>query len=128
MSSYLAPIDKDLYTVLGVALHASPAEIRQAYHGLAAQLHPDKNGGDNKKTARFQDVQKAYDTLGDKDRRRSYDLVHLFAFPKVKTASPVRFGTLLSEPWTPKQTKTIMRHFGPDTTTSTPEMPQTPST
>ncbi|KPI40929.1 Chaperone protein DnaJ [Cyphellophora attinorum] len=123
MSSYLAPLDKDLYTVLGVAPDASQAGIRQAYHSLAAQLHPDKNTGGNEKTARFQDVQEAYETLGDKDRRKSYDLVRSIVFLKVKTAAPARFGTV-----TPKQTKMIMRYTGPDTTTSTPEMPQTPFT
>jgi curved DNA-binding protein len=57
------------YTTLGIAENASPEEIKKAYRRLASQHHPDR-GGD---TARFQDIQAAYDTLADADRRQRYD-------------------------------------------------------
>ena len=51
----------DYYTILGVNKNADPDEIKKAYRKMAAQHHPDK-GGD---TAKFQEVQKAYETLSD---------------------------------------------------------------
>ena len=57
------------YEVLGVAKTASPDEIKRAYRKLASQHHPDK-GGD---TARFQEIQTAYDTLSNPDKRAAYD-------------------------------------------------------
>ena len=57
------------YETLGIAENATPEEIKKAYRKLASQHHPDK-GGD---TARFQEIQAAYDTLADADRRQRYD-------------------------------------------------------
>ena len=51
----------DYYAALGVAKNASQDDIKRAFRKLASQHHPDK-GGD---TARFQEIQAAYDTLGD---------------------------------------------------------------
>ena len=60
---------QDLYSVLGVSRSASPDEIKRAYRKLASQHHPDK-GGD---TQRFQQIQSAYDVLGDPNKRAQYD-------------------------------------------------------
>lgn len=59
----------DYYQTLGVAKNATPDEIKKAYRKLASQHHPDR-GGD---TARFQSIQKAYDTLSDVQKRAAYD-------------------------------------------------------
>jgi DnaJ-class molecular chaperone len=60
---------KDFYSVLGIDKQATESQIRQAYRRLASQHHPDK-GGD---TERFQEIQQAYDVLGDPQRRKEYD-------------------------------------------------------
>lgn len=60
---------KDYYQILGVARTASADEIKRAYRKLASQHHPDK-GGDK---ARFQEIQEAYNVLGDADQRQQYD-------------------------------------------------------
>jgi len=59
----------DYYNILGVDRNASPDDIKRAYRKLASQNHPDK-GGDTKK---FQDIQAAYETLSDPDKRAQYD-------------------------------------------------------
>ena len=59
----------DHYATLGVAKTATQDEIKKAFRKLASQHHPDK-GGD---TAKFQQIQAAYDTLGDTDKRAAYD-------------------------------------------------------
>jgi molecular chaperone DnaJ len=62
---------RDFYTVLGVARDASPAAIKRAYRRLAKKLHPDT--GVAEAPVSFQELQKAYETLSDADRRRRYD-------------------------------------------------------
>jgi DnaJ-class molecular chaperone len=59
----------DYYSTLGVAKTASQDEIKKAFRKLASLHHPDK-GGD---TAKFQEIQAAYDTLGDSTKRQQYD-------------------------------------------------------
>jgi len=57
------------YETLGVPKGASELEIKQAYRKLAAKHHPDR-GGD---TAKFQEVQSAYETLSDPIKRQQHD-------------------------------------------------------
>lgn len=57
------------YDVLGVPTDASEADIKKAFRKLASQHHPDKGGDTNK----FQQIQEAYEVLGDTDRRHQYD-------------------------------------------------------
>lgn len=59
----------DYYNILGVAKSATADEIKKAYRKLASQHHPDR-GGDTKK---FQEIQVAYDTLSDPQKRAQYD-------------------------------------------------------
>ena len=57
------------YETLGVSKNATPDEIKRAFRKLASQHHPDK-GGD---TQKFQEIQAAYDTLGDPEKKAAYD-------------------------------------------------------
>ena len=57
------------YEVLGVPKTASPEDIKLAYRRLASQNHPDKGGN----TARFQEIQSAYDILSDPNKRAEFD-------------------------------------------------------
>jgi len=59
----------DHYNTLGVDRNASPDQIKSAYRKMAAKHHPDR-GGD---TAAFQNVQAAYETLSDPNKRAQYD-------------------------------------------------------
>jgi len=64
---------KDLYSALGVAKTATPAEIKAAYRRLAKKLHPDLNPGDAKVEQQFKEVSQAYAILSDAEKRRRYD-------------------------------------------------------
>jgi curved DNA-binding protein len=59
----------DYYKTLGIDKTASPDEIKKAFRSLASKHHPDK-GGD---TAKFQEIQEAYATLSDPEKKSQYD-------------------------------------------------------
>ena len=64
---------EDYYKLLGVSRNASPEEIAKAYRKLAQKYHPDLNPDDAKAKKRFQEIQAAYDTLSDPEKRPLYD-------------------------------------------------------
>jgi molecular chaperone DnaJ len=66
---------RDFYEVLGVAKNASEDEIKKAYRKLAMKFHPDRNQGDEAKTAeeKFKEVKEAYEVLSDTSKRAAYD-------------------------------------------------------
>ncbi len=79
-------LEKDFYSVLGVAKNASQSDIKKAYRKLAQRYHPDSAKGDKSAEDRFKEVSSAYDVLGDAKKRKEYDEVRDMA------ASGFRFG------------------------------------
>ncbi|MCC7436273.1 molecular chaperone DnaJ [Candidatus Nomurabacteria bacterium] len=63
-------MSKDYYSILGVSKDASKDEIKKAFHKMAHKYHPDKSGGDE---AKFKEVNEAYQTLSNDQKRSSYD-------------------------------------------------------
>lgn len=61
---------KDYFNILGVSEGASEDEIKKAYRALAMKHHPDR-GGDQ---AKFQEIQEAYATLSDPQKRAEWDM------------------------------------------------------
>ena len=65
--------DQDYYQTLGVSRDASDDEIKKAYRKLAMKYHPDRNPDNKEAEEKFKEVQKAYDTLSDKEKRAMYN-------------------------------------------------------
>ncbi|MBD2741988.1 J domain-containing protein [Coleofasciculus sp. FACHB-1120] len=63
------------YALLGLHPSASPIEIRRAYRELSKSYHPDTTElPANVATAKFQQLNEAYSTLSNPQRRVAYDL------------------------------------------------------
>lgn len=60
------------YDVLGVNKTATDADIKKAYKKLAQKYHPDRYEGPDA-TTKFQEVNTAYQTLKDPEKRAEYD-------------------------------------------------------
>lgn len=63
-------MSKDYYEILGVNKSASKDEIKKAFYKLAHKYHPDKKEGNE---AKFKEVNEAYQTLSDEQKRAQYD-------------------------------------------------------
>jgi len=59
--------------VLGVERGADEAGLKSAYRKLAMQFHPDRNPGDHEAEHKFKEINEAYDTLKDPQKRAAYD-------------------------------------------------------
>jgi len=63
---------KDYYAIMGLERTASPEDIKKTYRKLARKFHPDVSKEANAEE-RFKEVQEAYETLKDPEKRAAYD-------------------------------------------------------
>merc|ERR1712232_832668 len=71
-SSVVIDTKVDYYGILGLTPLASSSDIKQAYHQLAREHHPDKNDS-TRASAQFHKVKLAYAILSDEKRKTRYD-------------------------------------------------------
>ncbi|KAI3432814.1 hypothetical protein D9Q98_010397 [Chlorella vulgaris] len=76
----------DFYSVLGVTPKSTDNEIKKAFYKLAKQYHPDTNQDDPTAAKKFQEVQRAYDTLRDSQKRKAYDRMGHEAYENMEAA------------------------------------------
>ena len=64
---------QDYYKTLEVSRTATADEIQKAHRKLARKYHPDLNPDDKAAQKKFKEIQQAYDTLNDPEKRKLYD-------------------------------------------------------
>ena len=90
----------NLYEILSISRDAGDAEIKNAYHDLARQYHPDRfQSREHDVAVRnlaeriFTQITGAYATLGDPAARNAYDQARLKNESQVEAALRARSGT-----------------------------------
>jgi curved DNA-binding protein CbpA len=91
--------DEELYALLGVAMTASPADLKQGRRIQAQTWHPDRSQ-DPVAQQRMAAINNAYKVLSNPQARREYDVTLVSAWQK---GSPENGASLTPQPWVPGQ-------------------------
>ena len=67
---------KEFYNILGVQQNSSQDDIKRAFRRLSLKHHPDRGGNKDD----FQKINEAFQTLGDPNKRKQYDMGGNFHF------------------------------------------------
>jgi DnaJ-class molecular chaperone len=66
-------VSENLYTILGVSEDSTKEEIKRAYRSMQLKYHPDKNKNSTESVLLTQKINKAYEVLGNDEKKRTYD-------------------------------------------------------
>jgi molecular chaperone DnaJ len=83
-------MERNYYIVLGISRGASKHQIKKAYRDMAKRYHPDGCGKEIDE-AKFREIQRAYETLSDRELRDVYDagLIQPLASDRSRRDDPV---------------------------------------
>ena len=70
------------YEILEVAPTATIDEIKKSYRRLSLKYHPDRNLGQPEMVAKFQQINEAYEVLGDEQKKEEHDMMQNSPFGK----------------------------------------------
>lgn len=68
-----APNTDDYYALLEVPRQAQKSDIKKSYRNLSKKYHPDKNRGDEQAAEHYKLINRAYEVLGDDEKRQAFD-------------------------------------------------------
>jgi molecular chaperone DnaJ len=91
---------KDYFKILELGPQASTLDIRKNFRKLAMRYHPDKHPEDQVAAAHFREIQEAYETLMDPNRRDLYLQERWYAQSmgrKMRDRAPLTTHTILQE-------------------------------
>lgn len=67
-------MSNNFYDILWVSKEASADEIKKAYRKMAMKYHPDRNKTDKDAESKFKEVNQAYETLSNPQKKKQYDM------------------------------------------------------
>ncbi|MET0430701.1 MAG: molecular chaperone DnaJ [Microvirga sp.] len=79
---------RDYYEVLGVSRTCTEVELKTTFRKLAMKFHPDRNPGDHEAEVKFKELNEAYQTLSDGQKRAAYDRYGHAAFANGGAGAP----------------------------------------
>lgn len=95
----------DFYQILGIPRSADHDTIKAAYKKLALKYHPDRNSGDKWAEEQFKQVNEAYQTLIDPQKRSRYDFLLNYSYQTTEV-----YKTPKPPPRRPKETNVYNRY------------------
>ncbi len=78
----------DYYKILGVSREASDEDIKRAYRKLVFEHHPDRNPDSLHAEEKIREINRAYEIIGDAEKRRSYDRLYWAGEPRAESVDP----------------------------------------
>lgn len=76
-------MNDNFYDILEIPETSSIDDIKKSYRRLSMLYHPDKNKNNPDTTAKFQQISEAYETLGDPEKKKKYDMMRNNPFIKM---------------------------------------------